>query len=495
MHRNVSAFARRSDSHLKGEHKMQRSSGFRLAALTGAGALALSLFGVSPLQAAAGDWTNVSALPPGSGYPEISTGAIPSLKVFGDRVQVAWAQRDGTNDGGIYVAELNKNGALVTGPSAAVRGSNFNNYPQLLSYQGQRALSFGGNPAGSPGSRGQNLATSADGVTWTVNPGSLSSTNLADVSSGGGTVEAQSPGPNTLIWAGAPNLGSVVWHVGLSPTNPAQDPDGRFQPPTSGASGVNVTYEASTQKTYAAFYIAEGGTFYAEIAPNYSTFNQVPGAADRSPDAAGSIVPLAARNQGGVFIAFKDPAGAVSSNRGLIVREINSGRTWNIPGSLGASNAALGAAPNGRVWLSFERGSEMYVAQTDPGANDFGAPFKWGSPEKNASIYKSSIAADNSGAYVGVGAYAGRKQNIWAIAVQPSLTIDVVGRAQAGKTVTVRIRDGGTPVRNARVKVGNKTLKSGKGGLLKFKAPRAASVKITASGPGYVTSSSAVSLR
>ncbi len=476
---------------------MGKVRGLRVIALAGVGALTVSLVGVAPSHAGPGDWTNVSGIPSGSNYPEISTSAVPSLELFGDQLQVAWTQADGTNSGGIYVAALNTNGAVVRGAAAAITGGRFNGYPQLLSYQGQRALSFGGNPAGTgSSSRGQNLATSSDGVTWTLNPGSLSATNRADVSSGGGTVEAQSPAPNTLIWAGAPNLGSLTWHVGLSGTNPADTPDGRYDPP-AGQSVVaaNVVYEASTQKTFAGFYNPDAGTFFGEIAPNYSGFGLVPGSEIRSSTGAGSPVPMAARPQGGVYVAFSDPAGSTSSRRSLIIREMNSGRTWTIPGSAGAEEVSMDAAPNGRVWVTYELSGDMYIAHTDPGARDFGAPRKWGTPERGVTIYGSGVEGADSAAYIGVNTYASGEQNIYVTPVQPNLTVDVVGRAKPGATVTLRIRDGGAPVRNARVKVANRDLKTGKGGLVKFKAPRAGSVKVTALGPGYATSSRTINLR
>lgn len=476
---------------------MSTQRGMRVAAGAVASAISLSLVAAPPSQAGPGDWTNVSGIPSGSNYPEISTSAVPSLELFGDQLQVAWSQDDSTNSGGIYVATLNTNGAVARGATAAVTGGRFNGYPQLLSYQGQRALSFGGNPAGTgSSSRGQNLATSSDGVTWTLNPGSLSASNGAAVSAGGGTVEAQSPAPNTLIWAGAPNMGSVTWHIGLAPTNPAQDADGRYDPPSGQiVNAVNVVYEASTQKTFAGFYNPEAGTFFGEIAPNYSGFALVPGSAIRASSGAGSPVPMAARSQGGVYVAFSDPAGSTSSSRSLIIREMNSGRTWTIPNSEGAEEVSMDAAPNGRVWVTYEVGGEMFITHTDPGARDFGAPRKWGTPERGVSIYTSGIEGADSTAYIGVNTFASGEQNIYVTPVQPNLTVDVVGRAKPGATVTLRIRDGGAPVRNARVKVANRDLKTGKGGLVKFKAPRAGSVKVTALGPGYATSSRTISLR
>ena len=475
---------------------MNAQVGTRTAVAAATCALALSLIGTAPSHAGPGDWANVSGIPSGSNYPEISTSAVPSVKLFGNQLQVAWSQADSANAGGIYLAALNANGAIARGAAAAVTGGRFNGYPQLLSYQGQRALSFGGFPAGTSGSRGQNLATSSDGVNWTLNPGSLSATNLADVSSGGGTVEAQSPAPNTLIWAGAPNMGSVTWHVGLSATNPADTADGRYDPPAGqSVSAVNVVYEASSQKTFAGFYNSSAGTFFGEIAPNYAGFGLVPGSEIRSSDGAGSPVPMAARAQGGVFIAFSDPAGSTSSSRSLVIREMNSGRTWTIPGSEGAEQAAMDAAPNGRVWVTYEKSGEMYIAHTDPDARDFGAPRAWGTPERGATIYQSSIEGDASAAYIGINTFARGEQNIYVTPVQPNLTVDVVGRAKPGATVKLRIRDGGAPVRNARVKVANRDLKSGKGGLVKFTAPRSGSVKVTVSGPGYATSSRTISLR
>ena len=470
---------------------MNTFRGMRFVAFTSVGALALTLAGTSGSQAAPGDWVNISGLAAGTGYPEVSTSSTPTLKYFGDEVQVAWAQADGTNVSAIYVAALDSKGSVLRGPAAAVTSQSMNQFPQLLSYQGQRALSL------ADQSSGQRLATSADGVTWTLNPGSLSATNLANVSSGGGTVVAQSPATNTLIWAGAPNMGSVTWHVGMSGANPASEPDQVYDPPSSqDPSAVNVVYEASTQKTYAAYYAAEGGTFFAEIAPNYSGFSQVPGSQIRSIYGAGSgRVPMAARDQGGVYVAFLDPSESRNSEQSLIVREMNSGKTWTIANSKGADKASLAAAPNGRVWLTFEKGDEMFVAQTDPSAVAFGSPKSWGSPQRGTTIYAAGIAGDNNRAFIGVNTTVGGDQNIAVTPVLPNLTIDVVGKAKAGKSVTLRVRDGGAPVRNARVKVGNNSFKSGKGGVVKFTAPRAGSMKVTALGPGYASSSRNVGLR
>lgn len=477
---------------------MKKSLLLRFTIPSTAALIAATSVGLAPSQAAPGDWTNVSGIPAGSNYPEISTSAIPSIALFGDQVQIAWAQTDNASGGGIYVSSINRNGALVRGATAAVTGGQMNNAPQLLSYQGQRALSFGGDPAGTS-NRGQNLATSADGVTWTLNPGSLSATNRANVSSGGGTVVSQSPSPETLIWAGAPNLGSVTWHVGLSPTNPAQDADGRYDPPTGQLVGsVNVVYEASTQKTFAAAYNPESGTYFAEIAPNYTGFALVPGSQIRSSTSAGSKVPMAARVQGGVYVAFLDPASGSSSDRSLIVREMNSGKTWKIPNSQGAEEVSMDASPNGRVWVTYEKSNEMYIVHTDPSAKDFGVPKKWGTPERGATIYASALEGDNSAAYIGVNTYVGGEQNIFVTPVLPNLTVSkvagVAGRGNAN-SITIKVTDGGVAVRNAKVVALKKTYKSGKGGLVRINLPRVygpSAVSVTATGNGYTTTTTSI---
>ena len=435
-----------------------------------------------PATAAPGDWTNVSSVAGGGGYPEISTSALPSIEIFGNDVQVAWSQSDGTTTRGLYTAILDKGGKVRVPKTVVVTETgSLSNYPQLVGYQGQRAVSFGG------ANGVQALATSPDGISWTRNPGSLSATNLASTSSGGGTVNSAG---DTLIWAGAPNLGSFTWHVGLASTNPAPaGSDQVFQPPQSGTSGVNVAYQASTNATYGAFY--QRGTYVAQIHPTFSGFTLGPGsAADGTAREAGSIVPLAARAQGGIYVGYAEP----QRGGALQVREITSGTVLNVPGSADAEGMSLSAASNGRLWLTFEKGSQMYVAQTDPGAKAFSRPVPWGNPERGATIYGSIIKGDNSGAYVAVNVYAGRAQNIWTTVVEPNLTVDVLGKARPGATVKVRVRDGGAPVRNARVVVNGKTYKTKAGGTVSFKAPRASSVKVVAKGSGYRDGVSTISL-
>lgn len=466
--------------------------GGSVAAIAAAGVLT-----GSPAAAAPGDWVNVSAIPAGSRYPEISTGASPAIVVFGNDVQVAWEQRDGTTSSGVYTAIMDKTGA-ITAPSRAVVSAwkTMGSYPQLLSYQGQRAVSFGGTTPGR--GQGQSLATSPDGLSWTLNPGSLSATNSADVSWGGNTVN--SPG-ETLIWAGAINGGDFRWHVGLSPTDPADTPDQTYATGSSGTSGVNAVLDPSTGITYGAYYLntrpfERAGTFVGPIHPTFNGFTQVPGSStidslgNPQQTSAGDIVPLAARAQGGVYVGYID----LGDDNSLKIREVNSGTVLSVPGSSNASNASLSAAPNGRLWVTFEKSDQMYTAQTDPGAKAFGASVLWGTPGGGSSTYGARIAGDDRGAYIATNTYAAQEQNIWATAVIPNLTIEVVGKARRGGTVKLRILDGGAPVRNAKVTVGGKALKSKKGGLVAFKAPGASSVKVTAKGSGYRDGTATVTL-
>jgi hypothetical protein len=339
-----------------------------------------------------------------------------------------------------------------------------------------------------------------------VNPGSLSATNLADASSGGGTVNTKGPLGETLIWAGAPNLGSVVWHVGLAASSPAPaGSDQVFAPPAGfSTTGVNVAYEASSGATFAAFYTRGGrpdfeGTYVGQIAPSFSGFTQVPGSwraegSNSVSRAAKVMVPLAARQQGGVFVAFLEPGGS-ESNATVNIREIKSGRTWTIAGSAGASNVSLSASPNGRVWVAYEVSDELYTAHTDPGAKDFGRPAKWGSPASGASIYNLAINGDDNGGHVAANAYANRAQNIWVTPVERNLTVVAPSNVSKGRSLQVTVLDGGAPVRGATVKVGNQTKKTGPKGTAQFKAPSGSSTKITAKAGGYREGSATVSIR
>jgi hypothetical protein len=461
------------------------SRGLRLGALTGATALALGVLGAVPAQAAPGDWVNVSGIAGGDRYPEISNSALASIEIFGNDVQLAWTRADATSSSGVYTAIMDKKGKVTTPSTAVVTGlGQTSNYPQLVGYQGQRAVSFG------TGNLGQSLATSPDGKSWTRNPGSLSATNLASASSGGGTVNSAG---ETLIWAGAPNLGSFTWHVGLASTNPAPPgSDQVYQPPVSGTSDVNVVYEAATNTTYGAFFArsssaANAGTFIAQIHPTFSGFTQVPGSyvidgsGNAQSSAAGSIVPLAARPQGGVYVGYKEG----SYGGSLKIREIKSGRVIDVPMSQDADDMSLSAASNGRLWLTFTKGSQVYVAQTDQGARAFSTPVSWGNPNRDTTVYSSTIKGDNASAYVAVNVYVNRAHNFWATSVLPNLTVEKVGEARQGRTVKLLVRDGGQPVRNARVTVDGKKYKSGAGGTVTFQAPRKSSVKVVAKGPGY----------
>lgn len=470
------------------------SRGFRFVALTGATALGLSLLGAIPAQAAPGDWVNVSGIAGGDRYPEISTSALASIEIFGNDVQFAWTRDDATSASGVYTAIMDKKGNLTTPSTAVVTGLGATSkYPQLVGYQGQRAVSFG------TGSLGQSLATSPDGKSWTRNAGSLSASNMASTSSGGGTVNSAG---DTLIWAGAPNLGSFIWHVGLSSTNPAPPgSDQIFQPPASGTSGVNVAYEAASNTTYGAFFTrsssaANAGTFIAQLHPTFSGFSQVPGSyvIDGSGNAqssgAGSIVPLAARPQGGVYVGYKEG----SSGGSLKIREIKSGTVIDVPNSQDADDMSLSAASNGRLWLTFTKGQQVYVAQTDPNARAFSTPVSWGNPSKDSTVYGSAIKGDSSSAYVAVNVYINRAQNIWATSVLPNLTVEAVGKARPGASMKIRVRDGGSPVKNARVVVNGKTYKTKSGGTVTIKAPRSKSVKVVAKGPGYRDGVATISL-
>jgi hypothetical protein len=166
------------------------------AAAVGAAIGAVVLASAPGALAAPGDWTQLSTYSAATTQPQMSNTAEPTLAHFGASTQVVWPGETGTGSG-YNTAVVDGAGHVTTASTPVISNwSGVIKNPRLISLGGQRFLVFSGLDPAHTGAA--YYATSADGVTWSVGPGSLSAANSVYAGYGNDAVD----NAGTPVWAG-----------------------------------------------------------------------------------------------------------------------------------------------------------------------------------------------------------------------------------------------------------------------------------------------------
>ncbi len=459
--------------------------------ITGVIALAVAAGTAPAAMAAPGDWTQLSQTSSATAYPKLRNIDQPTIAWFGPSAQVLWSQSQSPGSQSYLTAILDGNGAVTTPATEAFPAwQTLTDNPTLFALGGQRFLSFSGLNPGRSGA--QYFATSPDGLAWSVSSGSMSETQSAYASYGSDAID----NAGTPLWVG--NAGSTTgirWHLGTSASNPA--PAGSDQSYTLGgccAYSAAAARDAATGAVYAAFYsnssaTTENGIQVGQILPTAAGWMQAPGSTQIENGRASSkstdqMVAMVGRPGGGVYVAY---VVGYPTTKNLRVYNPVTGATLDVPGSEGARTVSMSAEPDGRLWLTWQRGNKVLAVHTNPAATRFGSVGSWGAPAGTEYLWKSAIAGTAGGAAVVYTATTQNAINAWHTMVSRTLTLQAgPTRVRRGGNVRFTVTDAGDAVPGAKVKFGSRTGMTNASGKVTIKAPTSGGrVKVTATKGAY----------
>ena len=464
----------------------------------GISAAALTLATASTAMAAPGDWTQLSQLSAGSGFPRMSNLVEPTVARFGSTLQVIWGSEMSSSSGSYFTAMLDGAGNVTT-PSREIISNwkTLTDDPTVTTIGGQRFLAFSGLADGLTGA--EYYATSSDGLTWTKGAGSLSAAQSAYTDEGSDLLD----NAGTPVWVGNAHAASLSWHVGISPTDPAPaGSDG-----TLSLTGCCSYYAAAARDeasgaVYSAFYSnistpTVDGIQVGQILPTQGTFAQAPGSSNGSGDSVdpGQRVAMAARTGGGVYVAYKLGYPTVT---GIRVLQVGTGNTMDVPGSAGAKGVALSGGPDGRLWVTWISNNKIKAVHTNAAATKFGSVGSWGAPHGTSTMWHVTSSAVAGGLDIVTSTSVAEKINVWHTQAVRTLTVRPnPARVSRGHSVTFTVTDAGDPVAGASVKFGSITgLHTNAAGKITLNAPGSAgSTKVTAKKAGYNPGTTTVRVR
>ena len=470
-------------------------------ALTATVSAAVVVTGASAAAAAPGDWTQVSQTSSASAYPEIGNIAEPTMARFGGTLQVLWPQKASTSAEGYATALIDANGRVTTGP-APVFGdwSAVTKNPTLISLGGQRFLSFSGLNPGRSGA--QYFATSGDGLSWSVSPGSMSETQSAYAAYGSDAID----NAGTPVWVGnAGSTSGIRWHVGTSDTNPA--PAGTDQQYSLGgccAYNAAAARDDATGVVYAAFFsnssaTTEKGIQVGRILPAPAAFSQAPGSVTTNEYGTNASDPdqqvaMATRAGGGVYVAYK--MGYPSPKQIRILR-VDTGATLDFPVSGNVRSISMGADPAGRIWVVWNQNNQMRAVHTNRAGTQLGSIGSWGGPRGTSTMWKTATAGSDGGADVVVTATTQSAINVWHTQILRTLSVTAdPGSVRRSGRVEFRVTDAGDPVAGATVRFGSRTGRTDAAGTVTIQAPGSrAAVRVKVGKAGYNSNSATVRVR
>jgi hypothetical protein len=402
-----------------------------------------------------------------------------------------------TADGTLHVLYVRKNGAKsdlahvavnlagkVGADAVALAGWSAMAHPDLLRMPNNTLRAFfGGIRSTAPGDDNDALNTAtapASGSPWTLQPGRAAQALYAYATSVTGAGLAKDGTPIST-WSGSPGLG---FHYGVSPS----DPDGKI--PQSGCCLYvpDVATDVSTGQSWVGFYSNENaspGVYANRISPAGPQGGRVllPGSVTgKSSLAPGNRAAITGRlGAPGVYYVYGQ--GYPTFKTVALIR-LGASKPHLVIAAVGMKHANIAAAPEGRLWLMWERSGTIYATRTNRAATRIGAATSI-KPPGGGSVYRLN-GEGSAGPLDLLANVQSGGQGFWHQQVLPRLELKATTKTTAsGRTVVFRVTDAGDAVPGAKVKVSGKTLTTAANGTATLKQMGTARITATASKPGY----------
>jgi hypothetical protein len=328
-------------------------------------------------------------------------------------------------------------------------------------------------------------ATSGDGTSWALQPTPASNNSQAGrsaVSAASGIGAVAGPGGVPISTWGDSAPGENGFHAGLAFTGQ----DVRFASACC-VYGPNIGVDSATGRTILAWKLAGAtdGTFVKSLTPPGP--NQAP-PGGRSVDAS-TRVGITGRSAGrsGVFLAYQRGTNQFRSRPA--VWRVGAARARTLTGVRGARSIGISPAPGGRLWVFWYRGKRVFAVRSNKSATAWGAIVSRRAPRGTDTLYR--VFGDGTRGSLDLLALARRSASdlgYWHQRIRPGLTLRV---RKHGGSVTLRVRDAGSRVRGATVRLrkrGGGTAKAttGNSGNVTLGTSGAGRYRATATKAGYV---------
>jgi hypothetical protein len=413
--------------------------------------------------------------------------AEPGLARTSDGVlHVVYTRKDGTKEDLVHLP-VSPRGA-VGAATVALEGWAAMSHPDLLRMPDDSLrVFFGGIRSTNPGETNNalNTATAPEaGKPWTLKPGKAAQATYAYATTAAGAGLAKDGTPIST-WSAEPGLG---FHYGVNPSAP----DGTIAQSACCLYGPDIGVDAESGQAWVAFFSNESatpGVFVNAIGPDGPQGGRrlAPGSLTGKDFLLPSNrAPITGRiGASGVFLVY---GRGYPTTKTIAVWRVNTAKPQIVVKADGMKHVNVAAAPEGRLWLMWERGGTIYAARTNHAATKVG-PLSTLKPPGGGTVYE----LDGEGSAGPLDLIANDGHALWHQQVWPRLSIATSTRkAGHGRVITFRVRDAGDPVAGATVKVGHKSLKTAANGTTTLNQARATRVKARATKAGYVSASATV---
>jgi hypothetical protein len=469
----------------------------RLAALVSIAVIAASIVALPAASGASkAKWITIS-----SGNVD-NTVEQPSIAKFGSSYEAIWTAKTGSK----YALDariLNAAGKPVGGVITVLSKWNLiGEDPTIFAIGSTRYVAFTGdreNSNSDPYNAGvEDYATSQDGKTWTLGPGSLSQTTNA----------SQAAGTSVINSAGTPITamaldGGVKYHVGIDTSNrPAASPDSNTSA-TGFSADAGVGRDAKTGQVWALWASGNGGAkkdgvWAQPIIPSLGTLIHAPGSYAGGGSTSYGVeqdLSAASRTGGGVYTAY-----VTSAQKSIDVWKVGAKKPFaTLADHNGPSDVVVTPGPAGRIWVYWRDASGWHATRSNKAATRFGPITSVSIPKGDSSNFL--IAGTGPSGPLEAVALITTGSNTNEVVVRqilPILSVSASPHAvKRGHSFTVKVTDAGDPVKGATVHFDGTKKKTNKKGEATFKVPGGASTgksKVSASLGGYGGASTKVTI-
>jgi hypothetical protein len=413
-------------------------------------------------------------------------------------LHLVWLKKKAANNTRAYgTSTFSPAGKLTATGTAVANWQSLLPDPQLVKNGSGLRLIFEGNTGVPPSCFADGAvftATSANGSSWALVQGSLSS-HTAGVGNLAATVESNGTTPVAAFAGGA------LYHVGVDPSCPASSSDGTI-PVAPGNSPSNpAIVTASDGSVWVATFQAftKEGYFVTQILPSAGPLLEAPGSASSAAHNNQPLEPVAliARGGGGVYMAYC-AASSKAPCAHIDLWKVGSAKPMVVPGSANTTSArlTLTAAPQGRLAVTWFNGGQgvIHSVRTNTAATAFGVVRTIKAPAHTSGL--SDIQSQDSTGRLDVVvndqlSTTGAPIDLFHTQILPGLLLTASPSSFSHKkavTVTFEVADAGQPVAGAKVACLGKTATSSATGHAKLhfaKGAAAGKHKCTASKAGY----------
>ena len=397
-----------------------------------------------------GTWTRISE-PDG-----INLDRVGLVRTRDGVLHVAWNRRV-SNRVNIFHTAIAPNGSVAGAPVAIAAGWASANYPALVVMaDGSLRAFFGGIRSTAPGESNNSLNTAtapASGAAWSLQPGKAAASTVVYASGVGAAVA--NDGTPVVVWNDScPNCNA--FHFGITPATP----DFRYERRGCCAYDAGVGVDAVSGEVAVGWYsnaTGNSGIYSQTISPGGPTgeVRYAPGSAtedrSRALSPTGQVGITGRQGAAGIYLAYGT---GYPTYTGVVLWRHGATRPTFTIGARTARHVDVASAPEGRLWVVWERGGRIYATRTNRGATLAGRVVSAPAPQGTSSVWR--VTGEGSLGPLDVFAHVSTPGSLatWHTQVIPGLIL----ASRGGRRATFIVTDAGDAVAGATVVVGGRRL-------------------------------------